>query len=722
MRASPDDAAARARASTPSHAAGPASRAELDRLLELAARDTGAHAGALFLLAPEGEALRLEVATGMPADFLAPWFGVGLSNRVPVADAVRERRLVWLSKPQELARRYPRTAIAMPYHFAVAAAPILTGSEPWGALLLFWPCCDTAEVPAPSHERVGAACRRLGRFLRDAADSGHPLTPAAYPRTASRPPVQEWEPAQALAAAQFAARLPGGSGTLDLEGRFTYLSETAAGLLGGTVSGLLGRRPWQALSWSADPAFEDRFRAAVVSRQPESFTAMVPPGRWLAFELHPDATGVSVRVVPYAPGRHRNAAPRGRPAPRGGPIALGELYQVLHMAAALSEAVGVVDVVDLVAEEMLPTFRAQTLGMALAEEGGLRFVGCRGYNPCPTEIFAGAALTSPAAAGTLADGVPAFFATFEDVMSAYPLASPRKGLHAWAYLPLIASGRPVGLCVLAFDRPHQFSGNQRTVLTALAGLIAQALERARLYDASKELAETLQAAMLPDSLPDMPGLDVAARYLPSVSGMDIGGDFYDLVRIDDTTAAAVIGDVQGHHVRAAALMGRIRPAIRSQASAGAAPAEALCQANRQLVDLDTGRFVSCLYAWLDLARHQALLATAGHPPPVLLHPDGHAEVLTVPPGLLLGIDPEADYPTTEIPLEPGAVLALYTDGLVETPGVDLDEAMGGLAARLARTGPQPMDRLAQDLIDEACRSATRTDDIALLLIRCAAAA
>ncbi|MEU1542375.1 SpoIIE family protein phosphatase [Actinacidiphila glaucinigra] len=724
MRASPDDAAARARASTPSHAAGPASRAELDRLLDLAARETGAHAGALFLLAPEDEALRLEVATGMPADFLAPWFGVGLSNRVPVADAVRERRLVWLSQPQELARRYPGTAIAMPYHFAVAAAPILADSTPWGALLLFWPCCDNAELAGPSHERVGAACRRLGRFLRDAADAGHPITPAAHPRTASQPPAPDWEPSQALAAARFAERLPGGSGTLDLEGRITYLSESAADLLGGTVPGLLGKQPWQALSWSTDPAFEDRFRAAVVSRKPEAFTARVPPGRWLAFELHPDATGVSVRIVPLGRDRALKAVHPGTTVPRGEPIALGELYQVMHLAAALSEAVGVGDVVDLVAEEMLPTFRARTLALALfsPDDGGLRVVGCRGYNPCPAEMYPGAPLTSAAALGTLAEGVPAFFATFEEMLGAYPRAPFREGLVAWAYLPLIASGRPVGLCVLAFDRPHHFSGNQRTVLTALAGLIAQALERARLYDTSKELAEALQAAMLPDSLPDLPGLDVAARYLPSVRGMDIGGDFYDLVRVDDTTAAAVIGDVQGHHVRAAALMGRIRPAIRSQAVAGAAPADALRQANRQMVDLDTGRFVSCLYARLDLRQRRALLATAGHPPPVLCGPDGHAEVLRVPPGLLLGIDPEADYPTTEVPLEPGTVLALYTDGLVETPGVDLDDAMAGLAARLGRTGPQPMDGLAADLIDHARRTAPRTDDIALLLIRFVAAA
>jgi serine phosphatase RsbU (regulator of sigma subunit) len=191
--------------------------------------------------------------------------------------------------------------------------------------------------------------------------------------------------------------------------------------------------------------------------------------------------------------------------------------------------------------------------------------------------------------------------------------------------------------------------------------------------------------------------------------------------VDDTTAAAVIGDVQGHNVTAAALMGRVRTALRSHSLAGATPAQALAQTNRLLIDMNSGRFVSCLYAHLDLARHRAVLATAGHPPPILRHPDGHAEVLALPPGLLLGIDPDADYPSREIPLAPGTVLALYTDGLVETPGVDLDDAMNGLAAQLARARPQPMDELATALIDHARQTAPRTDDIALLLIGLAGA-
>ncbi|MFE3264084.1 SpoIIE family protein phosphatase [Streptomyces sp. NPDC059215] len=713
-----EDGAAQPYGARPPPPTATACRAELDRLLEQAVRDTGVHAGAVFLTAPDGRSLRLEVTEGIPAEFLTPWFGVALSSHVPVAEAVREQRLVWLGDPQELARRYPRTAIALPYHHAVAVVPLLTGTTAWGALLLIWPGSGSAGPAGPSPERVRAAGRHLAWFLRDAARTGHPLGPGPVPRTLPQPPARARAPAEAVAAAELVERLPEGNCSLDLDGRFTFVSTTAAALLGSTVPRLLGTRPWQSLPWCGDPAFEDHFRAAVVSREPGFHTAMPAPDRWLAVELYPGGSGVSVRISPTDPGGVPEPAPAGTRTPPGEPIRLGEIHQVLHLAAALSEAVGVDDVVDLITEEMLPAFGARTVALLAAEDGRTRVIGCRGYHAQLLRQFDGAPLTSPAPAiQVLTTGVPSFFATFEELCRVYPAAPRHDGQCAWAFLPLIASGRPVGSCVFAFDRPRPFPARQRIVFTALAGLIAQALERAHLYDTSKELAQTLQAALLPDSLPDLPGLDAAARYLPSVRGMDIGGDFYDLVRVDDTVAVAVIGDVQGHNATAAALVGRIRPVIRSQAIAGATPAHALTQANRLLVDMNPGRFVSCLYIHLDLARHQAVLATAGHPPPVLRHPDGHAEVLALPPGLLLGIDPEADYPSTTISWDPGTVLALYTDGLVETPGTDLDDAMSGLASQLARAvRPQSMDRLATALIDHARQTATRTDDIALLLL------
>ncbi|MEU2618402.1 GAF domain-containing SpoIIE family protein phosphatase [Streptomyces sp. NPDC007157] len=511
--------------------------------------------------------------------------------------------------------------------------------------------------------------------------------------------------------------MPEGNCSLDLEGRFTYVSATAATLLGGGIPEPTGTHPWRSLPWCADSPFEDCFHGALVSRRPTCCTALRPPDQWLAFELYPDGSGVSVRISPTGPGPSSRAGPARTGTFLGEPIPLGEVYQVLHLAAALSEAVGVRDVVDLITEEILPAFDARTVALLVAEDGRMRVIGRRGYDPGLLELFEAAPLTCQAPpVRVLATGRPSFFATFEELSRAYPPAVRQEGLHAWAFLPLITSRRPVGSCVFAFDHPHPFSEQERVIFTALAGLIAQALERARLYDASKELAQTLQAALLPDSLPDVPGLDAAARYLPAARGMDVGGDFYDLVRVDDTTAAAFIGDVQGHNVTAAALMGRIRPSLRSHAVTGTTPAQALTQANRQLVALDPGRFASCLYARLDLARRRAVLATAGHPPPILRHPDGHTEVLSVPPGLLLGIDPDTDFPSTEIPLMPGTVLALYTDGLVETPGVDLDDAMSDLATQLAQARFQPMDRLATALIEHARRTAPRTDDIALLLI------
>ncbi|WP_158791300.1 PP2C family protein-serine/threonine phosphatase, partial [Streptomyces sp. NRRL WC-3549] len=135
----------------------------------------------------------------------------------------------------------------------------------------------------------------------------------------------------------------------------------------------------------------------------------------------------------------------------------------------------------------------------------------------------------------------------------------------------------------------------------------------QLYDTKDRLAHSLQAHLLPHTLPRIAGLDIAARYLPATRGMGIGGDFYDVIRLDATTAAAAIGDVQGHNVNAAALMGQVRTAVH--ASAGAPPDEVLARTNRLLADLDPGLFTSCLYVHLDLAGNRARLATAGHPPP-----------------------------------------------------------------------------------------------------------
>jgi serine phosphatase RsbU (regulator of sigma subunit)/PAS domain-containing protein len=688
---------------------------ELDAAFAETVRRTGASIGALYLLDPGGRLLCLEVLCGAPAEFAAPWARVPTAGPAPVAEAVREGRMVWVGSHEEMARSYPRTAMVLPYPLALVAAPV-TGVRTWGVLLLMWPATRPPYMTGRERGHIASSCRRLARLLEEAAERG------GFPAARARPRVVtagagHRTASPAMAAADFAERLPGGSCALDLEGRITYVSSGACELLGRDADGLLGTLPWQSLRWLDDPVCEDHYRAAVISREPVSFTVCRPPGRWLEIHLYPDASGISARIVPSGGRPPPSPAPR-RPTGTAARARTGQLYQLTHLAAALTEVVGVRDVIDLVADQIMPAFGAQGLVLSTADAGRLRITGYRGYPPSAIERLDGLSVdTGLTPAGrALSTGVPAFVPDPEEMRRVYPEAPLVGGKRAWAFLPLITSGRPVGICILSYDGPHTFSAEERAVMTSLAGLIAQAFDRARLYDTKHELAHGLQQALLPHSLPAVNGLRVAARYLPATRGMDIGGDFYDLIRLGDGAVAAVIGDVQGHNVAAAALMGQVRSGVHAHATLGTSPDQVLRGTNRLLTDLGTDLFTSCLYAHLDFVRRRATLASAGHPPPLLRLPDGDARPVAVPPGPLLGIDPDAVYPVAEIPLTPGLMLVFYTDGLVETPGADLDDSIARLAGHLGRSDDEDLDLLIDGLLREAGTTGQRLDDIAILVL------
>ncbi|MFE6617766.1 SpoIIE family protein phosphatase [Streptomyces sp. NPDC057740] len=693
----------------------PAPDAEaLDAAFAETVRRTGASIGALYLLAPDERLLRLDLLCGAPVEFAAPWSKVPLASPAPVADAAREDRLVWVGSQEEMVRSYPRTALVLPYPLALAAAPV-NGVRRWGSLLLMWPATRPPYMTQRERGNITSSCRRLARLIEERA-GGSPARreqPRAVPVGTG---LRSASPQAALS--DFVERLPGGSCALDLEGRFTYVSSGACELLGREAGQLLGTRPWQSLRWLDDPSHEDRYRAAVISREPVSFTACRPPDRWLDLHLYPDASGISVRIVPTGTHTPPSPAPR-RPARAPTPARAGQLYQLLHLAAALTEVVGVQDVIALVADQIMPAFGAQGLVLSTADAGRLRITGHRGYPSDTIRRLDGLPLdtTFTPAGQALGSGIPAFFADPEEMRRSYPEAPVISGKQAWAFLPLIISGRPVGVCILSYDSPHAFPAEERAVMTSLAGLIAQAFDRARLYDTKHALAHGLQQALLPRGLPPIAGLRVAARYLPATRGMEIGGDFYDLIRLGDTAAAAVIGDVQGHNVAAAALMGQVRTGVHAHATLGTPPDQVLHRTNRLLTDLGPDLFTSCLYAHLDFARGRAALASAGHPPPVLRLPDGAARPVAVPPGPLLGIDPDAVFPVTEIPLTTGTLLVLYTDGLVESPGTDLDDSIAQLADRVAAADDRDLDLLIDTLLGKAATTGQRTDDIALLVLQ-----
>ncbi|MER5547729.1 SpoIIE family protein phosphatase [Streptomyces sp. CG4] len=679
-------------------------------------QDVHAHSGAVYLLRPEERVLEMTVHAGMPRAFAAPWERVGLSAPIPVADAARERRLVWVGGEEEMAHRYPRIAVVLPYPFALAALPVATERQVYGAVFVTWPGAHPPELSDRERDGLWAACDRLALRLERAAREGRPLALDASEVVAT-PVAGVSDTLGSVEAARMVSRLPYGLVSLDLHGRIAFVNAAGAELLGRPVGDLLGTLPWVSVPWLNDPMYEDRYRGALLSQQVTSFVALRPPGEWLSFRLYPSTTGLSMRIS-----RARAVAEIARGAPQAdvSPSRLVTISQVLGLAAALTEAAGVQDVVQLIWDEVAAAVGSQAMVVLGTQGGRLHVLGHRGYDPHVVERFHGLPL-SERTPGThvLNSGVPAFFDSQEELERLYPgrHASP-DGFAAWAYLPLIASGRPVGTCVLAYAEPHVFPADERAVLTSLGGLIAQALERAQLYDAKHRLAHGLQQALLPRSLAPPPGIEAAARYLPATHGMDIGGDFYDLVPSLPLTAA-VIGDVQGHNVTAAGLMGQIRTGVRAYTTVGQAPHEVMSSTNRLLIDLGTELFASCLYLRLDPARGRAVMARAGHPPPLLRRPDGRVRVLDLAGGPLLGIDAAAVYPTTEVSLTPGSVLVLYTDGLVEAPGIDIEDSLVGLGGLLSEIGDQPLDELADELVRNSAAARDRMDDVAVLLLRAA---
>ncbi len=230
------------------------------------------------------------------------------------------------------------------------------------------------------------------------------------------------------------------------------------------------------------------------------------------------------------------------------------------------------------------------------------------------------------------------------------------------------------------------------------------------------VAETLQRSLLPDRLPDLPGLQVAARYVAGAADAQVGGDWYDVIALRDGHAAIAIGDVVGHGLDAAARMARLQNALRAYALEGLRPSLVLERMNGFAREVSGGPMATLMYGVLDPDEGRLRLATAGHPPPLVIPPDGEAYFAEGPPGSPLGVVPFPTYEETTIPLVPGATVLLYTDGLVERPQVSLDEGLEWLRG-FSRGGHGTPDELCGALLQERFAGVAPRDDVALLAAR-----
>ncbi|KAB1140148.1 SpoIIE family protein phosphatase [Streptomyces luteolifulvus] len=549
------------------------------------------------------------------------------------------------------------------------------------------------------------------------------------------------DPGPGPAADAAADLLPDGVLSLDRMGLIVYANPRAAELLNRPRAELFGRPLWEAVPWLRRPDAEDHLRRALLSPDPVHFDVQRPAaqdaesesspygGGWVTLSVHPGPDVLTCTVRPASRMAHAPAEPAPAAGEAGDTKAEDDglpphapLYRPIVLAIALTEAVTARQVSAVVVRELLPAFGGRRLAIYLLQERHLYLAWETGFPEGFLAPFDGVGLDEHLpGVETLSTGRPLFFESMEQLSAAYPGIALDATEGARAFLPLIASGRAVGSCILGFDRPRGFSTEERTVLTALAGLIAHAMEKAQRYETETALARGLQRALLPRRLAEHPEVETAGRYLPGTEGMDVGGDWYDVIEAGDGLAL-VIGDVQGHGVQAAATMGQLRTAVRAFALGDRPPDEVMSSTNLLLMDLDPGLFASCCYIRLDPVTGLARAARAGHPPPLLRDREGRTHILDLPGGVVLGVDAQARYPVTELVLEPGSILALYTDGLVEQPGGDIDDGITALRLALARAGGpavRPGGRslagVADRLTATARHATDRPDDIALLL-------
>ncbi|MET9908593.1 SpoIIE family protein phosphatase [Streptomyces sp. NPDC006476] len=509
---------------------------------------------------------------------------------------------------------------------------------------------------------------------------------------------------------------------VDDEWRITFANLEAERFLGFSEEELFGRLLWDLPAARDIPGLRGGCLEAAVEERPAGFDVLVPDcGRRLHLRLVPGPDGRTLYFQDVT--EKRRLAEEQQAADRD---AAERSARLAELTAELAKATTSQDVVDVVARRVLPAFAAAGLLVQVIEGDRLHHVGAVGF----PDGFVDRLDARPRpgrgdpAWDTITVGTPLFLSSSSEFAARYPETAHLAavgGKRSWAFLPLTASGHTFGVCVVAFDRPRLLTYQERDLLTTISALVAQSLERARLYDAEHTRSRELQRSLLPQALPDLPECTAAARYLPAGPGTDVGGDWYDIIPLSGGRVALVVGDVMGHGLPEAATMGRLRTAVHTLADLELPPDEIMGHLNDIVDGMGETSYVTCLFAVYDATTRVCSIARAGHPPPALVRPDGTVHFSDHEADPPLGAA-EPPFDTVELEVPEGSLLVLYTDGLVESAKREIDEGTAELARLL---GTAHADGTARDL-ERLCDTLTAgllpagqqaPDDAAFLVAR-----
>lgn len=525
--------------------------------------------------------------------------------------------------------------------------------------------------------------------------------------------------------------------SLDHEWRFSYINSAAEALIGYRREDAVGQVVWELFPAAVGTIIEETYRAGVATGQPAFFEAYYPEplNAWYEIRAHPVPDGLLVYFVDITTKRAaQEADDRATVRSRLTAQVASVLARTLDPEAAAASIPQILVpqladwcIISLVNDGRHGSWRdrirdvgswhmqssgrqlieqLRPLRMNTTDESSPLFQALRIGRPVLDRGPAAAELVSPAP-GTARE-------------LAGQLASDNVAVY-----PLLGRGQTVGVLTLVNgDERGRFTGDDLGTLQEVTNQIGLALDNARLYAQQRDLAEELQYGLLA-GLPEVADLELAARYWPATQGVRVGGDWYDAFRTGDGSISLVVGDVAGHDRDAAVVMAQVRNLLRGIAYAvGDSPAVVLTKLDEALAELNVDALTTAVLASITRSvaddgstQHRVRWSNAGHPPPLLISPDGQPELLTQTNDLLLGLQPDVQRREHTLLLAPGAKLLLYTDGLVERRQENLDVGLERLCSAAGRLATLDLDTLCAALMDELSGGAE--DDVALLAVRSA---
>jgi hypothetical protein len=390
-----------------------------------------------------------------------------------------------------------------------------------------------------------------------------------------------------------------------------------------------------------------------------------------------------------------------------------------RVTAALARARTPEDVASVVVSEGVRALGASGGGLVVPASDGehLSVPGAVGYEEQFVDALREERLDAPLPAATaLRSGTAVWLESQEERDREFPaLRGFEAATVSMCVVPLVVASRTLGALRFSFGSRRLFDDDERSFVLALAAQTGQTLLRTELYAAERQASLSLQRALLPDDAPDMPGWSVASHYSPA-GGQETGGDFYDVLPLRDGRYVAVVGDVMGRGVEAAAAMAQVRTMIRAYAIDDPDPSIVFGKVDAYFETVGLAQFVTALYLLIDPATGIAQLANAGHLPPLLVDRFG-ARMVPSPVGTPFGIG-DARRTSTTFTIVPGAAVVAVTDGLVERRGEDIDVGLSRLTDAASGAGASSdASVLLQRVIAAAGDTQLSDDDVTVLVLR-----